>query len=81
MASPLHAADSYVSDSEGAWNGFKSAYTTLGHGDAIVYGTKAQIAADALHEGVKLNGIQNGSTTAGQVHNDKPPKPSIELPR
>jgi hypothetical protein len=79
-ASKLHAADSYVSDSEGALNGFKSAYKTLGQGDGIVYGTRTQIAADALREGVKMNGIQNGSTTAGQIHDGEPTKPSIELP-
>ena len=76
----VHAADSYVADSEGAWNGYKHAYKTLAQGDAVVYGTKAQIAADALREGVKMNSIQNGSTTAGSVHKDEPAKPSIELP-
>jgi hypothetical protein len=78
--SKLHAADSYVADSQGPWKAYKHAYTTLSQGDAVTYGTRAQIAADALHEGAKLNGIQNGSTTAGQTHDDEPPKPSIELP-
>lgn len=79
-SSRLHAADSYVSDSEGAWNGYKHAYKTLGQGDAVVYGTKARVAVDALREGVKMNSIQNGGTTAGSLHNDEPAKPSIELP-
>ena len=79
-SSKLHAADSYVADSEGPWNAYKHAYTTLSQGDAITYGTKAQIASDALREGLKMNGIQNGTTTAGQIHDDEPPKPSIELP-
>ncbi|WP_250000929.1 hypothetical protein [Actinoplanes sp. M2I2] len=79
-SSKLHAADSYVSDSEGAAGGFKHAYKTLAQGEAVVHGTKAQMAADALREGVKLNSIQNGSTTAGSLHNDEPDKPQIDLP-
>lgn len=79
-SSKLHSADSYVSDSEGAWNGYRHAYETLAQGDAVVHGTRAQMAADALREGAKMNSIQNGSTTAGSLHDNEPPKPSIELP-
>ncbi|MFI5492510.1 hypothetical protein [Actinoplanes sp. NPDC051859] len=79
-SSKLHAADSYVADSQGAWQAYKHAYRTLSEGDAVAYGTRTQIAANALREGVKMNGIQNGSTTAGQIHDDEPSKPSIELP-
>ena len=79
-SSKLHAAESYVSDSEGVRGGFKHAYTTLSQGEAVVHGTKAQIAADALREGLKMNSIQNGSTTAGSLHKDEPEKPQIDLP-
>ena len=79
-SSKLYAADGYVADSEGAWNGFRQTYRTLAEGDAVTYGTKAQIAADALREGVKMNSIQNGSTTAGSLSDNEPPKPTIELP-
>ncbi|WP_250035641.1 hypothetical protein [Paractinoplanes maris] len=79
-SSKLHAADSHISDSEGAWGGFKHAYKTLAQGDTVVHGTQAQIAADALREGVKMNSIQNGGTTAGSLHNDEPDKPQIDLP-
>jgi hypothetical protein len=79
-SSKLYAADSHISDSEGALGGFKHAYKTLSEGEAVVHGTKAQIAADALREGLKLNSIQNGSTTAGSLHQDEPGRPQIDLP-
>ncbi|MCU7725293.1 hypothetical protein ODJ79_16315 [Actinoplanes sp. KI2] len=79
-SSKLHAADSYLSDSQGPWKAYKHAYGTMAQGDAVVYGTKSRVAVDALREGIKMNGIQNGSTTGGQLHDGEPPAPTIELP-
>lgn len=76
----LHAADSYVADSEGPLAAFKHAYKTMDQGDAVVYGTNAKIAVDAAREGLKMNSIQNGSTTGGSLNDGDPAPPAIDLP-
>jgi hypothetical protein len=79
-SSKLAAADGYVADSEGAWNAFKSASKTLGQGNYITYGTKAQVAADALREGTKMNSMQNGPATADTLSGEEPTPPAVDLP-
>ncbi|MEU4220755.1 hypothetical protein [Actinoplanes sp. NPDC026623] len=79
-SSKLHTADSYIADSDGAAAAYKHAYRTLAQGDAVVYGTKARVAVDALREGVKMNSIQNGSATADTLTGEQPAPPSVELP-
>jgi hypothetical protein len=79
-SSKLHAADSYVSDSEGAAAALKHGYKTLDQGDGVVYGTKGRVAIDAVREGLKGNSIQNGTGTGGSIHDDEPDRPSLPLP-
>jgi hypothetical protein len=79
-SSKLAAADGYVSDSEGAWAGFKSAYKTLGEGNNVVYGTQSRVAVDALREGTKMNSLQNSGATADTLNGDQPTPPAIDLP-
>lgn len=79
-SSKLHAADSYIADSDGALAAYKHAYRTLAEGDAVVYGTKARIAVDALREGFKMNSIQNGGATAQTLNDEQQPAPKIDLP-
>ncbi|MEV6850116.1 hypothetical protein [Actinoplanes sp. NPDC051411] len=80
-SSKVHAADSYVIDSEGPLAAFKHAFGTMSQGDAVVYGAKTQIAADAVREGLKMNSIQNGTTTRDTLsHGKEPTPPGIDLP-
>jgi hypothetical protein len=78
-SSKLHAADSYVSDSDGPLAAYKHAYRTLGEGNSVAYGTEAHVAVDALQNGFQMNTFQNGGAAGDGVAKGVKP-PDIELP-
>ncbi|AEV81543.1 hypothetical protein ACWT_0530 [Actinoplanes sp. SE50] len=74
-------ADTYPADSSGSWGGWKEAYRTFGDADDAVYGTKIEIASDAIREALKGNSIQNGGATGDAMIGDAETSPDVDMPR
>jgi hypothetical protein len=76
----LEAAGTRLTGSDGALKAFQMAHSTLSAGNVATHGNTFRVAVDAAREGLRANGLQNGSATADTLTGDEPFPPTIDLP-
>ena len=76
----LEAAGTRITGAENALHALTTAHRTLSAGDVATHGTGLRVATDALREGLRANGLQNGGAAADTLIADEPAPPTIDLP-